>query len=125
MDASTVSRAWSWLIAAPDDTITEADRRTVDAVGLELPVRASVAVAATTLLLLLDFSRVLVPAAIQDLGHSPAGLRAVALERVLLFGAIPLAIILLGFRDRPGRATASPSETAERALCSPWRAASS
>ena len=103
MDASTLSRAWSWLVAAPADTITEADRRTVDAVGLELPVRASIAVAATTLLLLVDFSRVLIPASIQDLGHSAVGLRAIALERVVLFGAVPLAIVLLGFRDRPSR----------------------
>jgi membrane protease YdiL (CAAX protease family) len=30
-------------------------------------------------------------------------MRFVAVERVLLFGVVPLAVILLGFRDRPSR----------------------
>jgi uncharacterized protein len=94
---------WAWLITPPGDPITDADRRTVDVVGLELPLRASIAVAVTTLVLLVDLSGVLMPEAIAQLGRTPGGVRAVALERVVLFGVVPLLVVLLAFRDRPTR----------------------
>jgi membrane protease YdiL (CAAX protease family) len=103
MAPSRVQRVWSWLITPPTDEIVDADRRTADIVGLRLPVRASVAVAVTTMVLLIDFSRVLLPGAVGELGRAPDGLRAVALERIVLFTLVPLAVILLGFRDRPAR----------------------
>jgi uncharacterized protein len=56
-----------------------------------------------TLVLLMDHSRVLLPDAADSLGRSPIGMRFVALERFLLFGLVPLAIVVLGFRDRPSR----------------------
>lgn len=94
---------WSRLITTPDDVVTPADQRIIDLVGLRLPARASVAVAVTTLLLLIDFSRVLLPPSIQELGHSAAGLRAIAVERVVIWLVLPLAIVVLGFRDSPRR----------------------
>jgi membrane protease YdiL (CAAX protease family) len=103
VDGSAIPRAWSRLLAAPDDRATPADQRTIDLAGLRLPTRASIAVAVTTLLLLIDLSRVLLPPAIQELGHSAAGLRAIAIERVVLWFVIPLAIVVLGFRDGPRR----------------------
>jgi membrane protease YdiL (CAAX protease family) len=103
MDASVVSQAWARLVTPPDDAVTGADRRTLEVVGLELPVRASIAVAVTTLLLLIDFSRLLVPPEFRDLGHTPPGARAIALERVIVWFVVPLAIIVLGFRDSPRR----------------------
>ena len=103
MDGSTIPRAWSRLIAAPDDVITPADQRTIDLLGLRLPARASIAVAVTTLLLLIDFSRILMPTSIQELGHSAAGLRAIAVERVVIWLVVPLALVVLGFRDSPRR----------------------
>ena len=72
-------------------------------VGLELPVRAAVAVAVATVVLLVDLSRVLVPEAVMQLGRAPEAVRAVALERLVLFGVVPLLIVLLAFRDRPSR----------------------
>lgn len=103
MRPSRLQRAWSWLITPPTDEIDDADLRTTDLVGLRLPVRASVVVVVATMVLLVDLSRVLLPADVVQLGRAPDGLRAVALERVVLFGVLPLAVVLLGFRDRPMR----------------------
>ena len=103
MPAAGVARRWAWLTTPPDDPPTEGDRRTADVVGLRLPVRATIAVLVTTLVVVFNIASVLVPASIQELGRSAAGLRAVAIERLLLYGLLPLAIILLGFRDRPIR----------------------
>lgn len=103
MTATVGARAWGWLITPPADEPSEADLRTADVAGLRLPVRASVALLVTTLVVLLDLSQVLVPAPIEALGHSPAGLRALAIERVLLYGLLPLGIVVFGFRDPPRR----------------------
>jgi membrane protease YdiL (CAAX protease family) len=103
MTATVAARAWGWLITPPIDDPSQADLRTADVAGLRLPARASVAVLVTTLVVLLDLSRVLVPASVEALGHSPEGLRALAIERVLLYGLLPLGIVIFGFRDRPGR----------------------
>lgn len=103
MHDPVVSGAWRRLVGTPDEVVTPADRRTATIVGLELPVRASIAVAATTILLLIDFSRVLLPPELRDLGHTPLGARAIAIERVVLWFVVPLGVILLGLRDNPRR----------------------
>jgi membrane protease YdiL (CAAX protease family) len=97
-----VRRLWAALTAGPDYPATAADLRTVVLVGLRLPVRASVAVSVVTLVLLLDYSRTVFP---DDLptDRSPTAMFATALERVVLFGLIPFLVVVLGFRDRPGR----------------------
>jgi membrane protease YdiL (CAAX protease family) len=100
---SALTDAWTWLTTPPEDRATEADRRSVDILGLDLPVRASLAIAIATTVLLVDFSRVLLPPSVVALGRSPEGLRAVALERVVLLGVVPLLVVLVGFRDRPAR----------------------
>lgn len=92
-----------WITGPLPDDAAVADRRTVDVLGLTLPVRASVAVALSTMLLLIDFSRIAIPSAVIELGRSPDGLRGIALERVVLFGLVPLAVVVAGFRDRPSR----------------------
>jgi membrane protease YdiL (CAAX protease family) len=110
------SRAWSWFVTPPADvapdieTPTDADLRTVDAVGLRLPVRAAIVVAVATFLVLVDFSRVLLPADVQRLGLSPEGLRTIAIARVVLYVAIPLAIVTFGFRDRWARYGLGPGD---------------
>lgn len=98
-----IAGAWSGVTAPPSYPATAADRRAVQIAGLELPVRATVAAGVVTLVLLLDYSRTLVPDALAALGRSPDGMLAVAVERVILFGLIPLAIVALAFRDRPAR----------------------
>lgn len=100
---SWIGRAWSTMVTPPEDVPTPADLRNVDVVGLRLPARASLAVGATTLLLLFDFSRVLLPPEAQALGRTSPGLLAIALERLLIFLVVPLAIVLVGFRDDPRR----------------------
>ena len=85
----------------PHAGITEDDRRTVEVMGLGLPVRASLAVVVTIVVLLIDLSRVLLPDV--GLGRDPTAVRIMALERVALFGVVPLLVVLLAFRDRPSR----------------------
>lgn len=95
--------AWTWLTTPPPDLVTAADRRTIDLAGLRLPARASAAVSIATIVLLVDFSRVLLPATVATAGRSPDGLRGIALERLVLFVVVPLAVVLLAFHDRPHR----------------------
>lgn len=92
-----------WLTTPPADRIAAADRREVGLVGLQLPVRASIAIAVVTLALLLDFSRTLLPDDVLAAGRTPEAMRVLALRRFMLFGLVPLAIVLGGFRDRPSR----------------------
>jgi membrane protease YdiL (CAAX protease family) len=103
LSRTLVVSAWTWLTIPPEDVADDADRRTIDLVGLRLPVRASIAVAVAISVLLLDFSRILLPANVVALGRSLDGLRDVALERFVLFAVVPLLVVLLGFRDRPAR----------------------
>ncbi len=97
--AGLISRATSGPGYAPDD----GDRAEIRAAGLDLPIRASVALFVVTFVMLLDYSRTLFPADILALGHSPETTRFQALERFTLFGIVPLAVVLVGFRDRPAR----------------------
>lgn len=92
-----------WLTEIPPYPATDADRREIDVLGLRLPWRATVAIAVVTVVLLVDFSRTLFPPDLAALGRSPAGMRATAIERAVLFGLVPLAIVILAFRDRPSR----------------------
>ena len=98
-----IARAWAWLVAAPEYQPEPADTATVTVVGLRLPVRASVAVALTTLLVLFDYSRTFIPDDLVAEGRSPAALLVTAIERAVLFGLVPLTVVVLGFHDRPSR----------------------
>jgi membrane protease YdiL (CAAX protease family) len=97
------ARAWTSFRGAPSYPATPADRREIDIIGLRLPVRAAVAVAVATFALLFDYSGTFLPAGATSLGRTPEAMRAIAIERAVLFGLIPLAIVLFGFRDRPSR----------------------
>ncbi len=91
------------FVGRPEYPPDARDLRTINVAGLELPLRATVALAFVTLALLLDFSRTLTPESIQDLGRAAPAMRFQATERLVLFGLLPLAIVVLGFRDRPSR----------------------
>ena len=101
MSAGVVTRLWSAFIAGPPNPPSAGDLRTVRIVGLDLPLRATVAIIAVTLLVLADFTRLVTPGDIQALGRSLGALRYQALTRIVLFLVIPLAIVVFGFRDRP------------------------
>ncbi|MGK2852154.1 MAG: CPBP family intramembrane glutamic endopeptidase [Candidatus Limnocylindrales bacterium] len=98
-----IQRLWAWLTTTSPYPATDADRRTIDLVGLHLPLRAGVAITVTTFALLFDYSRTFLPDDIRALGRSPEGMWAIALERAVLYGLVPLAVVVVGFRDRPSR----------------------
>ena len=88
------------FVAAPKYPASEADRRTVGILGLDLPLRATVAIVVVTLVLLFDYTRTFIPPDIQALGRSAAGLRYQALERAVLFGLVPALVVVSAFRAR-------------------------
>jgi membrane protease YdiL (CAAX protease family) len=89
--------AWWHLTIGPEYEPSQADRRDVSVFGLALPSRATVAIAAVTVLILVDQLRLLPPAL--GLPDAGAGLRSVPVSRVALFLVVPVAIVLLGFHD--------------------------
>ena len=99
---SAVGRLWAAFTAGPDYPAEPADLRTVTLVGLRLPVRASVAIAVVTFALLFDYSRTFIPGG-ANAGRGPDAMLMTSIERVILFGLVPLLVILFGFRDRPSR----------------------
>jgi membrane protease YdiL (CAAX protease family) len=96
------------FLGTPEYPADAEDRRTFTIAGLELPLRASVAIAVATMAILFDYSRTFIPDSVQDLGRAAPALRYQAIERVLLFGVVPIAVVLLGFRDRPSRYGLTP-----------------
>ena len=100
---SAVRRLWQRATTAPAYRAVPADLRTVSLAGLELPLRATTAIAVVTFAVLLDFSQVLLPPGTLDDGRTPEAMRIVAIERFVLFGIVPFAVVLFAFRDRPSR----------------------
>jgi membrane protease YdiL (CAAX protease family) len=72
-------------------------------VGVVLPLRATTALFLVAFLVLFDYQRTFIPAEIRALGLSPGGVRFQALERLVLFGLLPLLVVVIAFRDRPDR----------------------
>jgi membrane protease YdiL (CAAX protease family) len=91
------------LIAGPAYPPDAADRRTFTIAGLELPLRATLVVAVATLVQIFDYSETFLPADYhrQPWGSGPATYLAV--QRTVLFGLLPLAVVMFAMRDRPGR----------------------
>lgn len=98
-----MTRLRTWLAAAPAYPADAADRRSLEVLGLRLPWRATVVVVYVTFALLFDYSRTFIPSSVFDAGESPEAMLVMAVERLVLFGLVPLAIVVLGFRDTPGR----------------------
>jgi len=99
----TLRTAWTAITTGPSYAPEAADLRTITLFGLVLPVRASVAVAVVTFALLFDYSRTFIPDDPSILGAPIDRTVAISLERLVLYGLVPLAVIVLGFGDRPGR----------------------
>ena len=96
---SRLRNLYARAIAGPEYTPDEADLRDIRLFGLGFPIRASVAVLATTAIIVADQLRLLVPSG----ASTVAGLEPIKVERFVLFLIVPLAVVALGFRDRPGR----------------------
>lgn len=101
--SSTLDRLRRWIVAAPAYPASPADRATLDLLGLALPLRATVAVLVVVTVVAVDWNRVFIPQPILDLGRAPEAMRYQAVVRFVLTGLVPLAVVLLGFRDRPAR----------------------
>jgi len=71
--------------------------------GVDLPLRATVALFVATVVELFDYTRTAIPGPVLDLYLAAPALRYQALVRVILFGLVPVLVILLAFRDRPSR----------------------
>ena len=100
--SSVRARLGRGLVGAPPYPASAADTATIRLAGLELPVRPTVAIVVTVLVLLADYHRNLLPADIL-FSRDPVAMRSVAIERLALFGLVPLAIVLALFRDDPRR----------------------
>jgi membrane protease YdiL (CAAX protease family) len=81
--------------AYPPDAADLADLRLA---GLALPIRASVAALVATAVVVIDQLHLVVPAGVSALGLEP-----IKAGRLVLFLLVPLGVVLLGFRDGPGR----------------------
>ena len=107
VDAPLRDRVAAWVRAAPAYPADAADRRTIDVLGLALPFRATIAVLAVSALVLLDYhGRIdgLVEALLGPFGDTVADAKRVqSIGRLIVLGAIPLAIVILVLRDRPSR----------------------
>lgn len=102
-----LGRLRDWLAAAPAYAPNAADLRTVDVLGLRLPIRATIAIVTVTLILLLDYhGRVdaLVASLAGGMPSSPPELKRIqSIGRLAVLGIVPLLIVLLVLRDRPSR----------------------
>jgi membrane protease YdiL (CAAX protease family) len=94
-------RLETWFTAGPTYPPAPADLATVRIVGHEMPWRATVAITVVTFAVLFDFSRTFIPESIQDLGRLPEAIRYQAQERLVVFGLVPLLVVIGLFRDRP------------------------
>jgi membrane protease YdiL (CAAX protease family) len=89
--------------AGPAYPADAGDRGDIRILGLDLPVRSTIALLVVTVVVLLDYARTLIPADLRQLARSGDGPRAVGIEELVLYGLVPLAIVVFGFRDRPAR----------------------
>jgi membrane protease YdiL (CAAX protease family) len=90
------------FLGAPDYPPEPADTATANVVGLRLPIRATVAICAMVAGLLIDFHRDFLPREV-IYSRAPDVLRIATLQRFVLVGLVPLAIVLFLFRDHPRR----------------------
>lgn len=99
-----LGRAWAWVTAGGTYAPDERDRATLGVLGLRLPIRAALAVAVVTLIVLLDYhGRVDELLGFDGGGTGAEALRERAIGRLLLQGVVPFGIVVLLFRDRPSR----------------------
>ena len=98
-----VRRLFAGATAGPDYPPDESDLQDITVLGLRFPLRASVAIVATTALIVLDQLGWFVPVSFDFPDPSSSGLDAYSVERFGLFLVVPLAIVMLGFRDLPSR----------------------
>jgi membrane protease YdiL (CAAX protease family) len=100
---SVLDRLWTGLTSAPSYVPSAADLRSVSVAGLVIPVRASIAIAVVFFAVMADYHGTFLPDGSLGAARDPLTMRVVALARIVLYGAVPLLVVTLLFRDRPGR----------------------
>lgn len=90
------------FLGSPDYPPTPADTATATIVGLRLPIRATVAICVMVTGLLIDFHRDFMPREFVY-SRAPEVLRIATMQRFILIGLVPLAIVAFLFRDEPRR----------------------
>ena len=90
------------FLGSPAYPPSPADSATATIVGLRLPIRATVAICVMVAGLLLDFHRDFMPREFVY-SRAPEALRIATMQRFVLIGLVPLAVVLLLFRDDPRR----------------------
>jgi membrane protease YdiL (CAAX protease family) len=98
-----IRRSWAAFASGPSYPAEPADLRTVELVGLRLPVRAGLAIVVVTFALLFDHAGTFIPTDVAGSGRGAGAMLVIGFERAILFGLVPLAIVLLVFGDRPSR----------------------
>lgn len=98
-----IRRLFAGATAGPDYRPDERDLRDVSMFGLRFPLRASVAILATTAIIVVDLLGWLIPETHGFPDPSSPSLDPSSVLRFVLFLVVPLAIVTLGFRDRPSR----------------------
>ena len=96
-------RLFAGATAGPDYPPGEADLRDVTLFGLRFPLRASIAILATTALIALDQLGWLLPETHGFPDPSSPSLDPISVQRFALYLIVPLAIVVFGFRDAPSR----------------------
>jgi membrane protease YdiL (CAAX protease family) len=99
---TALRRLYDRAIAGPDYPPDAGDLADLRLFGLAFPRRASVAVLATTALLVADQTGLLMPGGVIG-AEGLLGIGSLALTRFALFLVVPLVIILIAFRDHPAR----------------------
>jgi membrane protease YdiL (CAAX protease family) len=90
------------FIGSPSYPPAPADLATFRLLGLELPARATVAVVVMVVVLLIDYHRDFLPDEVV-FQRDPEIMRIATLQRFVLLVAVPLAVVVLLFRDDPRR----------------------
>jgi len=101
--SALADRVRRWLGPAPTYAPNAADARLVRVAGLELPLRATVAVLVVTTVVCLDWSRTFIPPSVLELQRAAPAERYQAAERLVLFALVPLLLVIAAFRDDPRR----------------------
>jgi len=97
---TSLRRLYDRAVAGPDYPPDADDGVDVELFGLALPRRASLALLIATGVIVIDELRWLAPL---DAPLGATGIEALSLERLVLFLVVPLALVMAGFRDAPGR----------------------
>ena len=91
------------MFSAADYPATSSDLRIVEIAGLRLPVRATVALSVMVFAVIFDYSRTFIPDALVAYDRNPGMQRLQAFDRLILYGLVPLLVVVFAFRDRPSR----------------------